>query len=217
LNPYTLHSLRFQVRGNEWPENAQRLRIELLSTCPPGSFLSPVFEAGGQRAGAEFETAVTGNIQINAAQSDKAPDLAVSVRAAFNMQDGSVLEAPVVGHQQLRFRVASSAGTSDSARASRLPVPRSQLAPGQFDALQRALLAAFKREGLERMLRLKMNVHLDHIARNGSLTDLVYDVIDWADREGRVGELVRVAVASVPGNPCLQEFATGFERMRPCE
>src|SRR5262249_5811492 len=35
LRPYTLYTLRLQVRGSEWPEHAQRLHVELLSTCPP--------------------------------------------------------------------------------------------------------------------------------------------------------------------------------------
>src|SRR5207253_2228937 len=46
LRPHTLHTLRFQVRGTEWPEHAQRLRVELLSTCPPSLFHVSPFETG---------------------------------------------------------------------------------------------------------------------------------------------------------------------------
>jgi hypothetical protein len=56
LRPHTLHTLRFQVRGTEWPENAQRLRIELLSTCPPPLFHFSALETGDRCGAPEFDT-----------------------------------------------------------------------------------------------------------------------------------------------------------------
>jgi len=57
---------------------------------------------------------------------------------------------------------------------------------------------------------------LDHIASNGTFTDVVFDVVYWAEREGRVETLVREAAAFVPGNAELQDFATEFEKVRRC-
>jgi hypothetical protein len=93
----------------------------------------------------------------------------------------------------------------------------SGLAPGQFEGLLNSLLAAFNLQSLRRMLRTKLDVRLDHIAGNGPFTDAVHDVIDWAEREGRVEQLVREASAFVPKNEQLQRFAREFERIKPCQ
>jgi hypothetical protein len=85
------------------------------------------------------------------------------------------------------------------------------LPAGQFAALQNAILAAFNRESLRRLLRTKLDVQLDHVAGNGTFPDVVIDVINWAERDGRVGQLVREAAAFVPGNEELQRFASTFE------
>ncbi len=77
LRPNTLHTLRFQVKGAEWPKHAQRLRIELLSTCPPSLFHVSTFETADRSGAPEFEAAVIGNIQLSASQSDGALDVTV--------------------------------------------------------------------------------------------------------------------------------------------
>ena len=115
LRPHTLHTLRFQVRGTEWPATAQRLRLELLSTCPPTLFHSASFETAERSGSGMFEATLTGGIQFNATQSDGAPDLMVSVRAAFAMQDANMQDVPVVGHNQLRFRISAAANPPSTA------------------------------------------------------------------------------------------------------
>jgi hypothetical protein len=216
LRPHTLHTLRFQVRGTGWPENAQRLRIELLSTCPPPLFHFSALETGDRSGAPEFDTTLTGGIQFNATQSPGSSDLVVAVRAAFAMEDGSVREVPTVGHNQLRFRVSSSRESPAPRPAAQTPPVTAGLAPGQFEGLQNALLDAFNCQTLRRMLRTKLDTRLDHIAGNGPFADVVYDVIDWAEREGCVERLVRAARAFVPGNETLERFASEFERIGPC-
>jgi hypothetical protein len=216
LRPHTLHTLRFQVRGTEWPEHAQRLRVELLSTCPPTLFHVSPFETGGRSGAPQFEATLVGSIQFNASQSEGASDLAVAVRAAFVMQDGSVREAPVVGHSQLRFRLSPSGEPAAPGKAAPSASATGGLPAGQFRALQNVLLAAYSRESLRRMLRTQMDVRLDQIAGNGPFTDVVCDVIDWAERDGRVAQLIREAAAFVPGNEQLQRFASEFERLQSC-
>jgi hypothetical protein len=216
LRPHTLHTLRFQVRGTGWPEHAQRLRVELLSTCPPSLFHVSAFETADRSGAPEFEATLVGGIQFNAAQSEGASDLVVAVRAAFAMQDGWVREAHTVGYSQLRFRVSSSGDSAAPGKAVPAASAIGGLPAGQFGALQNALLAAFNRESLRRMLRTRLDVRLDHIAGNGPFTDIVCDVIDWAEREGRVEQLVREGAAFVPENGELQRFASEFERIRSC-
>ncbi|MBL8793610.1 MAG: hypothetical protein JNM56_06885 [Planctomycetia bacterium] len=216
LRPHTLHTLRFDVRGTEWPDHAQRLRVELLSTCPPSLFHVSIFETGDRSGAPEFEATLAGSIQFTASQSEGASDLVVAVRAGFTMQDGSVREAHIVGHSQLRFRVSSSGDSGSPGKLTPAASAIGGLSAGQFGALQNSLLGAFNRESLRRILRTKLDVRLDHIAGNGTFTDIVCDVIDWAEREGRVDQLVREAAAFVPGNEELQRFASEFERMKTC-
>jgi len=186
LRPHTLHTLQFQVRGTAWPNNAQRLRVELLSTCPPSLFHVSAFETEDRSGSPEFEATLAGGIQFNATQSQGGSDLMVAVRAAFVMRDGSVQRVPVVGHSQLRFRVSSSGDSSAPAKATPAASSISGLSPEQFELLHNALLVAFNRETLRRMLRTKLDVHLDHVAGNGPFTDVVHEVIEWAERDGRV-------------------------------
>jgi hypothetical protein len=216
LRPHTLHTLRFRIRGTEWPTHAERLRVELLSTCPASLFHVSAFETADHSGAPEFEATVVGSIQLNAAQSEGASDVAVAVRAAFLMQDGSVQEAPVVGHSQLRFRVSPPSDPAASGKGPPAASAIGGLPPGQFAAFQDALLAAYTRESLRRMLRTKLDIRLDHIAGNGTFTDVVCDVIDWAEREGRVELLVREAAAFVTGNSEMQRFASEFERIKSC-
>lgn len=213
LRSHTLHTLRFQAKGVNWPEPAERLRVELLCTCPPSLFHVSVFETKDHTGHPEFESTLTGSIQFNASQSADAADLAVVVRAAFILTEGSVHQAPVVGHNQFRFRVspAPTAVPTPTAPAA----SSTGLRPCQFGALHTALLAAFTRESLQRMLRIKLDIRLDHIAGTGTLTDVVSAVIDWAEREGRVEQLVHEASGFVP-NEQLQGFAKEFEESKRC-
>lgn len=121
LRPHTLHTLRFHVSGTEWPENAQSLRIELLSTCPPSLFHFSVFETCDHSIADIFESELAGNLQFNATQSEGAADLLVAVRVAFVMQDKSMREVHVVGHNQLRFRLSSIIDSAKSGQSSSAP------------------------------------------------------------------------------------------------
>lgn len=73
--------------------------------------------------------------------------------------------------------------------------------------LQEALTHAFPNRGaLERMLLFRMDVRLSLIAGTGSLSDVAFEVIRWAEAQGRLEALVRAAHAENPGSPRLREF-----------
>jgi hypothetical protein len=216
LRPHTLHTLRFQIKGTEWPKQAQLLRVELLCTCPPTLFHVSTFETRDRSGSSEFEATLSGSIQFDASQSEGAADLVVAVRAAFSMQDGSVCESPIIGHSQLRFRVSYSEDSENEGDATQPLSANSRLRPGQFEVIQNALLAAFTRESLKRMLRTKLDVRLDHIASNGTLVDVIYEVIEWAERDGKIAQLVQEATAFIPQNEELNRIATEFERTQSC-
>jgi hypothetical protein len=100
--------------------------------------------------------------------------------------------------------------------ASRIGVrvegPSQQIHPDQREGLHAALIDAFTKEELGRMLHFRMDMRLDHIAGDGNLSKVAHEVISWAERAGRVQELVREARAFVPGNPTLRAFAEQFGR-----
>jgi tetratricopeptide (TPR) repeat protein len=82
----------------------------------------------------------------------------------------------------------------------------------QIQQLHTALLSAFpKRPALAWMLRCELSMRLDEIvAENSNQSDAVMCVIEWAEAQGRIAELVRGARAQNGGNPLLTAFAAQF-------
>lgn len=83
--------------------------------------------------------------------------------------------------------------------------PAPTLTGAQVGALQAALLDAFDRLALAQMLRVQMEADLDVVAGNGPLQDVVFTLIQWAERTGRTAELVAGARAANPGSVALQQ------------
>jgi nucleoside phosphorylase len=100
-----LHALRFQIKGAVWPADAARLRLGLLSTCPPACYSISLTEIPRPGIEGEFSAEVTGHISFLAAQSSDTTDLVFVVQVNFDLPEGRVLESPVVGHHQLRLRI----------------------------------------------------------------------------------------------------------------
>jgi len=72
--------------------------------------------------------------------------------------------------------------------------------------LNEALLSAFPSLGrLEQMVRFRMDENLSAVAGGSTLRDVVFDLVEWAEAQGRLAELIRGATAEVPGNPRLKE------------
>ncbi len=74
-----------------------------------------------------------------------------------------------------------------------------------------ALLAAFPtRSDLAQMVRLQLNKNLDALTLGGDLQEIVFNVIQKAEAQGWIAELISAAHASNPGNPALLEFTQQF-------
>ncbi|MCC2667594.1 MAG: hypothetical protein K0Q72_65, partial [Armatimonadetes bacterium] len=74
--------------------------------------------------------------------------------------------------------------------------------------LHAALLSAFpKRSDLERMLRFELDARLDEITDVGNLNDTVFRVIEWAEANGRIHDLIRGARNQNPGHAGLAALA----------
>lgn len=96
-----------------------------------------------------------------------------------------------------------------------------ELTGGQRKQLREALQAAFLTwEALARMVDEELDVRLNAIARDGPLPEVVYALIQWAQANGRVKELLDKACEANPGNPelaALQKVfnSKGGEKVQP--
>ena len=105
LRPALLYSLRFRVRGSFWPGGANSLHLDLISTCPSGSYALSPFSIPRPNTDGEFEAEADGNITFHTAQSPVSMNLAFTVRCRFQPEGGGSSDAVVVGHHRLQFRV----------------------------------------------------------------------------------------------------------------
>ena len=110
LKPNVLYPLVFRVRGLAWLKDAVRLKLDLLTTCPQNEFSVSEFILEPPRIeNDEYQGELKGNISFKSGQSSWLDDLVFNVRGAFEMPDGSFKEIPVIGHNELRFKVVSEA------------------------------------------------------------------------------------------------------------
>ena len=109
LKPNILYSLKFQVRGLEWPDEAKCLRLDLLTTCPRSEYSVSEFALVRPRCieNGEYQGELPGNIKFKSAQSSGLDDLVFTVRGAFETSDGVFVEIPVIGHNELCLRVVN--------------------------------------------------------------------------------------------------------------
>jgi Effector-associated domain 1/Effector-associated domain 7 len=88
-----------------------------------------------------------------------------------------------------------------------------QLTGPQHQELRDALISAYpSRPSLEQMVRFKLNENLNTITGDGSLAEIIFNLINWAEAQGRLEELVTKAHAANSGNPQLRAFV---DRMQP--
>src|SRR5262245_12790970 len=81
------------------------------------------------------------------------------------------------------------------------------LSADQTKKLHAAILAGFSGNDLEQLVRFELNERLDNLVRPGALTDVVLGLIDWADKQGRVEELVQAVQRARPANKEFQRLA----------
>ena len=73
--------------------------------------------------------------------------------------------------------------------------------------LQEILLRAYpKRSALEQLVNLGLNESLDAITEGDNLTQTIFKLIQWAESQGRIEELINKSFERNSGNPELQTF-----------
>jgi hypothetical protein len=78
----------------------------------------------------------------------------------------------------------------------------------QMKKLQDALLAGFNQAELEQLVRFELGEKLSVRVGPGALSDVVFRLIEWAQRTGRGLDLIRAARKANPGNAEIQAVAT---------
>ncbi len=77
----------------------------------------------------------------------------------------------------------------------------------QYQELHCVLLNAFSNKStLKQMVRFKLGVRLEVIAGGENLSDIIFNLIEWAECEGKLQELITGAYQENPGNFKLKTF-----------
>ena len=109
-------------------------------------------------------------------------------------------------------------------RAVELATPKAPVSTGkdqltglQLKKLHAAFLSAFDENALELMLMFRLNQRLDFIVKKDNLNAMVFDLLTWAQDNGKLMELIYGALAENPGNEALRSFAEemGFVATSP--
>jgi hypothetical protein len=75
-----------------------------------------------------------------------------------------------------------------------------------FETITNAIAAAYNQRELEMLVRNRMNTRLDLITAPGPFEYVVFDLLSWAERNGREVELIRAAVRGKPDNHDIQQL-----------
>lgn len=81
-----------------------------------------------------------------------------------------------------------------------------RLTKQQFLQLKTALLDGYDRAGLRRMVRLGLDVSLDEITSGTTDSDVVFDLIERAERSDKVPDLIAAAAESNDHNEALRQL-----------
>lgn len=83
----------------------------------------------------------------------------------------------------------------------------------QKKAFHQALQSAFPRRGaLEQFVSYDLDENLEAVAGSGPLDDVIYNLIKWAESEGRTEDLLEAAQEAKPDNEKLAEFIKMLEK-----
>jgi WD40 repeat protein len=141
---------------------------------------------------------------------------AIKLEAVLEYLPPILIEKPVASGAAVLVNPTSQPITSDAAElndptTTTTPTTREiniELSGSQTKQLREALQSAFVDiSRLKKWLLIEMDMKLDVISGSGTLQSIVADLIDFAEAEGRLVELVSAAIRHKPGNPKLHLFA----------
>ena len=75
-----------------------------------------------------------------------------------------------------------------------------------FEEISNQIVDAYQQQQLETILRQRMNVRLDRVTQPAPFDYVVFQLVSWADREGRAVELVKVTAQAKPTHDGMQSI-----------
>ena len=82
-----------------------------------------------------------------------------------------------------------------------------ELNKSQRQHLREALISAYRNESnLKIMLSDELDVRLNNIVSGENYNTIVFNLVDWADEQGRLEELISAAYRKTPGNEDFRRF-----------
>jgi hypothetical protein len=82
-----------------------------------------------------------------------------------------------------------------------------QLTGRQIGQIRDALLSAYTKDSLAEMVRIELDARLDAVAGGDSLHAVVFNLVAWAEQNGRIDELIGGACSQNPHNELIQQSA----------
>jgi hypothetical protein len=123
------------------------------------------------------------------------------------------IAVPVAGAAAVQPTAAQpglSASNPPPAAPSSVAAAITRLSGPQFKKFHEALLAAFDQEALTQMVRMEMGVNINSVAGGSNLSAIAFNLIDWAQRTGRLSELIAAAARSSGDNPEIKTFVASL-------
>lgn len=134
----------------------------------------------------------------------------ITAPIAAPIQPAEPAPAQPVANQPVANQPSASAPNSPPAGPPSVPTSITRLSGPQFKQFHEALLAAFDQEALTQMVRLEMGVNISSVAGGSNFSAVAFNLIDWAQRTGRLGELITAAARSNGANPEIKAFVASL-------
>ena len=115
---------------------------------------------------------------------------------------------------------ANSAGEREDAisNTSKILVKEPQvhlgiaLSGAQVDEIRKAILSGYKESTLRQMIRIELDENLDEIAGGNNFSDIVFELITWAEKEGLVQKLISAAHRDKPNNAMISHLSKKYNK-----
>src|SRR5438094_205551 len=88
------------------------------------------------------------------------------------------------------------------------------LTGAESQQLHKALLSAFTYEDLRQMLDFGLNVQLEAVGGGSNLNEIVFNLIKWAEAQGRTEDLIYAARNANPSNSDLRKFYEDYMQLK---
>ncbi|MEC4813999.1 MAG: effector-associated domain EAD1-containing protein [Scytonema sp. PMC 1069.18] len=220
-----IHRARAEARKEDW---LQRIKSPLGDRIPKvlvapiaaggkviASRRSSVFKLIQSNYGDAVAVEMEGRGFLQATHASKQVD-ALVIRGISDLIDGKS-RTDKAGWQEIAayhasafaFQILANLNHTNLQNLKSVDTPStaSKLTGSRKREFTEALMDAFRSEkDLEMMLSYELDWKLNQVAGGDNYREIVFNLIDYAEAQGQLGELLEAAKRDNPGNPMLGEF-----------